>query len=77
MSYLVWLFLNAKGYDVKFVGNKKHCFVIYDNYIIDLTAIQFNQEFDKVFIMKRCDYDFWKELVILDCNQDINNFLDD
>ena len=59
--------------DVKICCNSFHCFLTYDNYIIDITATQF-QEKEKVFI--KPIKDFFDTQYYLSFNWDIHQTFD-
>ena len=48
--------LKKNGYKVKIVYNPRHCFVILNNRIIDLTATQFGKYYPKIHIIKLKKY---------------------
>lgn len=75
MSYLVWCSLNALGYDCYIAGNNKHCFVIYDEIIIDLTATQFIGNFSRIEFLPRTNSGNWSEDFLTEDNSKIYDCL--
>lgn len=51
--------LRAEGLDCEIAYNTKHCFVLYKNRVIDLTATQFNKPRIHIFSIKGRDKGNW------------------
>ena len=62
VSLLVYKRLKENGYTPQIVVNEAHCFVVEDDFIVDLTSIQFDQGF--LLLRKRENLGNWKEIFI-------------
>jgi len=52
-SYEIFLTLKEKGIRAKFCMNNHHCFVMVDDYVIDITAKQFSRKAHKIIVDKK------------------------
>lgn len=61
-SYTLYRILKAKGYNCNFImamdkdDYEGHCYVEYENYVLDLTPKQFNIELPDILVIKKEKY---------------------